>query len=426
MPFELFLALRYLKSRRKRRLARITAVVAILGIAMGVGALIVALALANGFRDEMREKILRGTAHVNVIRGDGQPLANYRELSNRITSLPGVTTATGTSYDGAVIIGPQSATYAVLRAVDTDSGQALADIKRSLVEGAADPLGMAGLSAAERLGNAPSTVNYPVVLGEELARRTGLHLGDVAEIISASGNLTSIKIARGQAVNPNTRLVRVIGITRSGLFEYDSTWIYLSLDAAAEIAGTRGGASVISVQLADIYDAKRVAAEIRATLGSEYTTVDWQEANRPLFAALALERRMGLFVIGLIILIAAFNITTTLILVVVERRNDIGILGAMGATGKSVMGIFMIEGAIIGSLGALIGVVIGIVACLIGNRYKLISLPADVYSISHVPFNTQPRDVLIAALVAFLLSFIATIYPARAAARVRPVEMLRD
>jgi lipoprotein-releasing system permease protein len=423
MPFELFLAFRYLRSRRKRRLARVTALVAIVGIAVGVGALIVALALANGFRDEMREKILGGTAHINVMRSDGRSLDDHRDIATRIATLPGVIGATGTTYDGAVIIGPQAAAYAVLRAVDTKSSQALNDLKRSLIDGAVDPLVIELPEPGGKREN-PS-VNFPVVLGEELARRTGLRLGDVAEIISASGNLNSEKLTAGQ-VRSNTRRVRVIGITRSGLFEYDSTWIYLSLNDASEISGTSQGASVISVQIADIYDAGRVAENIKSTLGNEYKTVDWQEANRPLFAALALERRMGLFVIALIILIAALNITSTLILVVVERARDIGILGAMGATSKSIMGIFMIEGAIIGALGGLTGIVLGIIVCVIGNRYRLVSLPADVYSISNVPFHAQPRDVLLAALVAFLLSFLATIYPARAAARVRPVAMLRD
>ena len=423
MPFELFLAFRYLRSRRKRRLARVTALVAIVGIAVGVGALIVALALANGFRDEMREKILGGTAHINVMRSDGRSLDDHRDIATRIATLPGVIGATGTTYDGAVIIGPQAAAYAVLRAVDTKSSQALNDLKRSLIDGAVDPLVIELPEPGGKREN-PS-VNFPVVLGEELARRTGLRLGDVAEIISASGNLNSEKLTAGQ-VRSNTRRVRVIGITRSGLFEYDSTWIYLSLNDASEISGTSQGASVISVQIADIYDAGRVAENIKSTLGNEYKTVDWQEANRPLFAALALERRMGLFVIALIILIAALNITSTLILVVVERAGDIGILGAMGATSKSIMGIFMIEGAIIGALGGLTGIVLGIIVCVIGNRYRLVSLPADVYSISNVPFHAQPRDVLLAALVAFLLSFLATIYPARAAARVRPVAMLRD
>jgi lipoprotein-releasing system permease protein len=183
---------------------------------------------------------------------------------------------------------------------------------------------------------------------------------------------------------------------------------------------------VISVQVNDIYDVNSISSAIRTALGEGYTTINWEEANRPLFAALALERRMGMIVIALIILIAALNIATTLVLVVVERRADIAILGAMGSGAKSVMSIFVIEGAIIGACGAMLGVILGIVATMVGNHFKLVSLPADVYSISAVPFNIQFTDVLVAASAALLLSLIATIYPALAAARVRPVEMLRD
>ena len=413
MPFETFLALRYLRARRKRQLARITAIVAILGIAVGVGALIVALALANGFRDEMRAKILLGTAHISVMRADGQSLRDHRDIAAKIKNLSGVTSASGTTYDGAVIIGPKASAYAVLRGIDPHATSTLVDINRSLIAGSSDQL----ITATSGNENPP-----PILLGAELAARTGLTNGDIAEILLATSTVDPAKSRSA----PGRRLVRVNGIFRSGLFEYDSTWIYVSLDAAAAFAGGNHAATVISVQLSDIYDTKRAAAEIHNVLGNSYSTVDWQEANRPLFTALALERRMGLFVIVLIILIAALNITTTLILVVVERRGDIGILGAMGASSKSIMGIFMIEGAIIGALGGLIGIVLGVVACIIGNRYQLVSLPADVYSISNVPFHAQPRDILLAALVAFFLSLIATIYPARAAAKVRPVEMLRD
>jgi lipoprotein-releasing system permease protein len=165
---------------------------------------------------------------------------------------------------------------------------------------------------------------------------------------------------------------------------------------------------------------------VRAILGPDYTTLDWQEANGPLFAALALERRMGLLIIALIILVAALNITTTLVLVVVERRADIAILGAMGARALSIMSVFMMEGAFVGVIGALCGVLLGLFACLVGNRYRIVSLPADVYSISHVPFHAHARDVALAAIFAFILSLLATVYPARAAARVRPAEALRD
>lgn len=409
MPYELFLALRYLRSRRKRRLARVTSLVAVVGIAVGVSALIVALALANGFRDEMREKILRGTAHVNVMRADGGAINDYRSLAARIKSIPGVSYAAATTYDGAMLIGPKAAAYAVLRGLDKDSEQAVQEVKEAIVEGTA-----ASIFQSQSNGGDPPGV----FIGSELATRTGLRVGEIAEIISANPN--------SLPVNPVKRSVRVTGIFRSGLFEYDSTWIHLPLELAGKFSGAPDSASVISLQLENIYDAKRLAADTRNILGSTYTTVDWEEANRPLFNALALERRMGVFIIGLIILIATLNITTTLILVVVERRRDIGILNAIGADRKSLKAIFMIEGAIIGLLGALLGTFLGLLACVLGNRYKVVSLPAEVYSISNVPFHPQARDVLLAAAVAFLLSWISTIYPAHTAARVRPVEMLRE
>ena len=408
MPYELFLALRYLRSRRKRKLARVTTVIAVLGIAVGVAALIAALALANGFRDEMRDKILHGTAHINVMRTDAQPMTDYPELSNRIKRISGVASAFGTSYDGAVLIGPRASAYAVLRGMDRESDQE-----------SFDPNWITAGSIASLFEDHTKTEQAPpVVLGLELANRTGLQVGDTGEIISASASLPSL--------SPVKRLVRVAGIFRAGLFEYDSTWIFLSLDSVSKFSNSDRAAPVISVQLSDIYAAKQVAGNIRTALGSAYTTVDWEEANRPLFNALALERRMGAVVIALIILIASLNITATLILVVVDRRRDIGILRALGAKSSSIMIIFMIEGAIIGAVGATGGVMLGIIACLAGNRYQLVSLPADVYSITNVPFHAQTRDVLIAALVAFLLSLAATVYPARAAARVRPAAIFRE
>lgn len=409
MPYEVFLALRHLRSREKRRLARVTALLAVCGIAVGVAAMIVALALANGFRDEMRDKILQGSAHLTVMRSDGQPIPDHRDVAGRIARVAGVTAASGTSYDGAVVIGPGGSAYAVLRGIDGSSQQATIEVGRSVIKGSVATLFEPTTSQAAIPG---------VIVGAELATRTGLEVGETAEIISASPRLSSS--------NSSRRRVRVVGIFRSGLFEYDATWIYLPLETAVSLAGGRHAATVISVQVADIYAVKETAAQVRQTVGDSYTIVDWQEANRPLFTALALERRVGLIIIALIILTAALNITTTLILVVMERRRDIAILNAMGATGRSIMGIFVIEGAIVGIVGALLGVLLGVGATLVANRYKLVSLPADVYSISNVPLNLKLRDVLAAALVAFVLTVLATIYPARAAARVRPAEMLRE
>lgn len=409
MPYEIFLALRHLRSRQKRRLARVTSLIAVVGIAVGVAALLVVLALANGFRDEMRDKILRGTAHLSVMRADGQPMTDYQEVALRVARVPGVIAATGTTYDGAVIIGPRASAYAVLRGIDETSTQATAAIASTLVDGS-----VAHVFAT----TGPGPDLPPVVLGAELAARTGLGVGDVAEVITAQ--------ASAAAANGVKRPVRVAGVFRSGLYEYDSTWIYLPLNTTAVFSGNAHAASIISVQVANIYDVKVTATQLKQLLGNSYTTIDWQEANRPLFTALALERRIGLVVIGLIIFIAALNITTALILVVVERRRDIAILSTIGVPAGHIMSIFVLEGAIVGIMGAVTGLLLGAGAVVIANRYRLISLPADVYSISNVPLNLNFRDMALAGLIAIVLSVIATVYPARAASRVRPAEMLRD
>ncbi len=407
MRYEIFLAIRNVRGRRKRRLTRITALVAVLGIAIGVAALIVVLALANGFRDEMRAKILQGTAHLNVARADGQPLPDFRAVVKLVKQIEGVANASGTTYDGAVVVGPKGSAYAVLRGLDQESAEVKAEIARVIIDGSANSIFQPNDGELRE-----------IVIGEELSARTGLKIGEVAELFSANATLSS-----GQ---PTRRLARVAAIFRTGLYEYDSTWIYLPLDVATVFGGAFDRVAVVSVQVNDIYQVKKTAGAIRERLGDTYTTIDWQDANRPLFTALQLERRMGLIVIALIIFIAALNITTALILVVIERQRDIAILNAMGATGRSIMSIFILEGAMIGIGGAVLGVVVGVIACMLGNHFRLVSLPADVYSISNVPFNVALADVLIASTVAVLLSLIATLYPARAASRVKPVEMLRE
>src|SRR5215217_6480158 len=401
MPYEVFLAFRYLRSRNKRRLARATSIAAILGICMGVAALIVALALSNGFRDEMREKILQGTAHLSVVRADGRPIENYADLGNRLRQVEGVVSASATTYDGALARGPKGSGYAVIRGIENDAGRSV-QLHQWLSEGSFGPL------------FEPSTT-ISSVIGAELAARIGVSVGDTLFVLPAN-----------RSTSTQFEHLRVAGIFRSGLFEYDSTWIYVALDSASALAGDNHAASVMSVQVSDADNVKQVAAGVAKTLGNGYTTIDWQQANQPLFAALALERRMGLFIIGLIIAIATLNITTMLILGVVERRRDIAILSALGATRTGIMLLFIIEGAVVGAIGAVAGVLIGFIACVVGNHYKLVSLPADVYSISNVPLITRPGEMFFAALIAFVLSVLATIYPARAASRMRPVEALRD
>ncbi len=219
--------------------------------------------------------------------------------------------------------------------------------------------------------------------------------------------------------------MKVVGVFSTGLYDYDSAWTYLSLAEVPEVAGDELKSAVVSVETRDIFEAGAVAGRARAALGEGWAAVDWREANRPLFAALELERRTVALIIMLIMVLAALNITTTLALVVVERRQDIAVLGAMGARPLGVMTVFVIEGAVIGALGALAGVVLGLAACAAGEYFELVRLPPDVYSISVVPFRPHLADVLLPALAAFAVSLLATLYPARQAARMRPAEALR-
>ena len=367
---------------------------------MGVAALIVAFALSNGFRDEMKDKILQGTAHLSVLRADGRPIEDHAELAKRLGGVEGVASVSATTYDGALARGSKGSGYAVIRGIENE-----AQASRWLSEGSFGPL-----FAQPAAGELPKAV-----VGADLAARIGVAVGDVLQVVPAS-----------ESANGTTRRLRVAGIFRSGLFEYDSTWIYVPFETASAFAGNNHAASVMSLQVSDADNVKQVSANISKITGNSYTIVDWQQANQPLFSALALERRMALFIIGLIVAVATLNITTMLVLVVVERRRDIAILNALGASRSGVMLVFVIEGAVVGAIGAIAGVAIGFVVCLIANHYKLVSLPADVYSISNVPLTPHASEMFLAALVAFFLSVLATIYPARAASRMRPVEALRD
>lgn len=414
MPFELFLALRYLRARRGRRVARWTAGAAVVGIACGVAALVVATALANGFRDELRDKILRGTAHVTLSREGGAGVEEARAAAARAGRVEGVADAQPTTYEGALLAGNDGATYALLRGLDPASPRAVAAVRETLTKGS-----LADLFENPEGGGDEAV---PVVLGEELAARAGLTaIGDEGYVLTASA---AGELAR-EAEGPGALRVKVVGLFRSGLYEYDSAWAYLSLESAARAGASRPSSFVVSVEARDLYASAEVARRLRAELGPGWTAVDWREANRPLFEALALERRTVALIIMLVTVVAALNITTTLALLVVERRADIAVLSTVGARSASVTLVFVFEGAVIGALGSLAGVTLGLAACYLAERFQLVRLPPDVYSLTSVPLHPHASDVLAAALAAFAVSLLATLYPAWQAARVRPAEVLR-
>jgi lipoprotein-releasing system permease protein len=392
VSFELNLAVKYFRAKKKS-LARFTSFAAVAGIAAGVASLIFAQALSRGFSDEMRDKILANSAHVSVYSNAETEIENWREISESLKNNENITRITPTAFGSAILMSANSTNYAVLRA-----------------EGSANE------NVGEKNGEIWNFELRTVSIGAELAAKSGLKAGDIADIIT---------IKTDDSTKQTT--VRVEGVFRTGIYEYDSTQIIVSPKDFARFHDKRDFAPThLNVSVKNIYESDAIAAQVRETLGENFRVIDWQEANRPLFAALSLERKVALAIISLIIFIAALNITTTLALLVNERRFDIAILRTCGARSRSLIMIFLLEGLFLAFIGIFSGVVLGLLACFLGNRFKLISLPAEVYSLSYIPLRPDFTNVSIIVFIAFILSLIATAYPAIRASRIKPMENLRN
>jgi lipoprotein-releasing system permease protein len=380
MSFEFKLAWKYFRAKRKS-LARFTSFAAVSGIACGVASLIIAQSLARGFQTEMQDKILQNTAHITIFRNDGNEINDFLRLETKLETVENIKEISGTTYENSLIITDNYTSYAVLRAKE---------ILQSAIRN-------------------PQFIN--VEIGAELAEKMRLKIGDEAEIL-----LTSRKTSR----------VKIANIFRTGLYEYDSTWIYLSFADSAKLKDRETSLpTILNVTVADIYDVKRTAESLRENLSDEYKIVDWQEANQPLFAALSLEKKIIFVVILLITLVASLNITTTLVLLVNERRSDIAILRTCGAKTKSLMLMFLIEGAFLGLCGIICGLLLGLILCGLSNYFNLISLNTEVYSLAAVSLNPNAFEILSVVLIAFILSISATIFPAWKASKIKPLENLR-
>ncbi|HEX8638430.1 MAG TPA: ABC transporter permease [Pyrinomonadaceae bacterium] len=391
MKFEFKLAIRYFRARRKS-LARFTSLVAVVGIAAGVASLIVAQALARGFADEMRDKILANTAHVSVFSTDAEEISGWREIKSELEQTENVVSIEPTAYDNAVIIGETETSYAILK-VD-------------------NPKTETRISADEKQNSIPLSGNQ-IAVGARLAEKLNLKIGDSTEIATLERQAPS--------------RVRVAEIFTTGLYDYDATWIRVSPENYASLhEREQFTPSVLSVSVADIYRTNETAENIRKILGENFRIVDWQEANRPLFAALSLERKVAFAVISLIIFVAALNITTTLALLVSERRSDIAVLRTCGARSRNLMTIFLLEGIFLGFAGIFLGVAVGLIACAAGNYFQVVSLSSEVYALSYVPLRPAAANVLLVALAAFVLCLLSTVYPAFRAGRVKPLENLRN
>jgi lipoprotein-releasing system permease protein len=387
MSFELKLALKYFRTRRKS-LARFTTLVAIVGIAAGVASLILAQSLSNGFANEMQEKILANTSHISIFSNDGTEIFNWQAIKKELETSEDIAEVSATTFQNSIIIGKEAKSYSVLRVQDS----------RFKVQGS-------------RL----KSQNLKVSIGKELAEKTGLKKGDEAELITIDKNET-----------PKNSKVYIAEIFQTGLYEYDATWIYISTEDFVKLTDKpRFTPTILSVSVKDIYEADRIAEEIRGKLGDNFKVLDWQEANQPLFAALGLERKVALAIISLIIFIASLNITTTLALLVNERKLDIAVLRTCGAKTRNLLTVFLSEGLFLGFIGILFGVIFGLLGCFAGNYFKIVSLPSEVYSLSYISFQPGLIDVFLIIFITFVLCLAATIYPALKASRIKPLENLR-
>ncbi|MBE0617365.1 MAG: lipoprotein-releasing ABC transporter permease subunit [Proteobacteria bacterium] len=403
VPYELGIALRYLKARRGELLISLITWISVGGVALGVMALVVVLSVMTGFEEDLRDKILGTNAHV-VVYPMGGTLQNPEAVARELEQVEGVVAATPFAVSQVMLMSGGSVQGAVLRGIDVESAGRATDVERFLVEG----------RLADLVGDVPG-----VLVGREMARNLGLFIGDVVQVVSPAGSPTPLGLV------PRMRAFRVAGIFASGMYEYDTSFLFVSLDTAQDFLRLGRGVSGIEVRVEDIYGAAKVARAIEAKLGPGYWTRDWMEMNRNLFSALRLEKIVMFVILALIVLVAAFNIAATLIMVVLEKARDIGILKSMGATGRSIRRVFMLEGLVIGGVGTTSGLLGGWVLCVLLKRYKFIELPSDVYYIDTLPVVMKPEVFALVAVCAVALCFLATLYPSWQASRLDPVEILR-
>jgi len=407
MRFELFVALRYLKAKRRQSVISVVTLISIIGVTAGVCALVVALAINNGFREELEKSLLGANANVNLLRSKNDGIKDYEALTARLGRLPHVAACAPALYGEVLASFRARAQGVVLKGVDPQRETHVGDLLLRLREGSLEGLSRTFVDAD------------PIILGKELAKSLGTFVGDTILITSPQGYLTP------QGVVPKFRHFRVIGVFDSGFYDFDATWAFTNLPAAQRLFDLADVASVIEFKIDDIYQAPSLAEEIRNAAGQGFETTTWMEQNRSLLSALRLERLVTILTIGLIVVVAALNIFITLAMMVMEKNRDIAVLMSMGAKQRQVWAVFTLHGLLIGAFGTLLGLILGYGGSWLGGHYKLIPLQADVYALASVPFHAHPWDGVWITLAALSISFLATLYPSLAAAKLDPVEILR-
>jgi lipoprotein-releasing system permease protein len=402
MKFELLVAVRYLKAKRKQAVISLITIISIVGVAAGVAALIIALAIETGFREDLQRKLLGAQAHVSLLPRDPAGIEDYLELTKQAEKVGGVVAAAPALYEVVLISSKTQSQGVELKGIIPEFEERVSTFSQTIVQ-----------------GNLQDFNSDGIVIGQELAKGLGASVGDNLQVLSPRTTVSPF------GAMPTTLSFRVVAIFSSGLYDLDSKWAYVPLERAQRLLRSGDVVSTIEVKVAKIDDARIIGQSIVSQLDHHLEFQDWMSLNSSIFQALRLEKVVMFITIGLIVLVAALNIVATLIMMVLEKTRDIAILMSMGATQDQIRRIFILQGVIIGIVGTAIGVTLGQVLSFIADKYKLIRLAPEVYTIAYVPFRAELFDTLAVASVAVLVSFLATLYPSAAASRLHPVEALR-
>ena len=410
MRFELYIAARYLRAKRRQAVVGLVTLISVAGVA----ALVVALAITNGMRRDLQDRLLGNSSHVELMRVESDGIRNWQPLLARLRGLPGVTAAAPGLYGQVLVSRGPRAGFALIKGVVPEQERSVSDLLGTVVKGSAADLA----PAATSVGVADAALP-PLVLGKDLAETIGATVGDSVLVTSPQGELTPLGLA------PRYQRFRVAGIFHSGFYQYDSAMAFLRLSDAQRLFSEPDLISVISFKVDDLYKAAERGKTIEAAAGKGFQTTNWMELNRELFRALALERVVTFIIIGLIVLVAALNILIALTMMVMEKTRDIAVLLSFGVMPSQVRRIFLMQGLLISLLGTAAGLVVGYLASWAGGYYHFIHLSAEVYSIDTLPFAPDWKDGVLVAVVSVGVSLLATLYPSSTAAGILPAEALR-
>ena len=414
MKYEWFIGLRYLKARRQETFISLITVISILGVMIGVMTLNIVMAVMTGFEETLRDRLLGINAHIALIKS-GDQLRDYEKLVDQIRRENGVVAASPSIYGQVMLTAGPRVAGVVVRGVDPDRVNEVIDIQKYMTAGS-----LQNLKQPQSIRVDDRTVLLPgLIVGSRLANQLGVFPGSPLQVVSPLGSPTAI------GVIPKVRRFIVVGIFKTDMSEIDSTLVFMNLKDAQKFFELDDAATNIEIRVKDVYQARQIADDIQRQLGFPYFAEDWSRLWPNLFSALRLEKTVYFLVLLLMVLVGAFNIVSTLIMVVMEKRKDIAILQSMGATRESIRRIFLFKGCVIGVVGTTLGVLLGLAVCLLIQKYRFIELPKDVFLISTVPVRIYLSNYLLVAFASLLVCLLASIYPARQAAKLDPVEIIR-